>query len=271
MSAPFYSPAIKYFEENTKGQDYVVGDIHGRYDLVYQALEQSVFDPQCDRLFCVGDLIDRGPYSAHVLEFLSKPFVHAIRGNHEDILLSLYNGQTPSEEKIAYFGNNIGLNWWLSVPDSQRLLILEALRKLPLVAEIQTYRGTVGLLHADLDENLTWQQFKEEINNGNNHVIEEALWGRSRLSYNVASQVEGIGRIYVGHTVQDNIKKLANVIAIDTGAVFNQHLTMAQLVMHTQIITEPNPVTNGVKIFKNINEDLPLFGQYATFPVKNKI
>ena len=237
MSAPFYAPPISYFSLNTKGRDYVIGDIHGRYDLVYEALKRVNFNTDNDRLFCVGDLIDRGELSFHVLEFLQWPFVHAIRGNHEDILLDLYkDDEPPTEERIAYIGAGVGLSWWLDVAPERRQLILAALRKLPLVAEIETLRGQVGLIHADIDEDISWSEFKSEVNKGNNHVIQEALWGRTRLGNNIVKQVEGIGRIFVGHTVQSNVKKLANVIGIDTGAVFNQYLTIASLPVATEII-----------------------------------
>lgn len=67
---------------NTQGTDYVVGDIHGCFDLVDQALARLGFAPDQDRLLCVGDLIDRGPQSAQVDAFLARPYVYAVRGNH---------------------------------------------------------------------------------------------------------------------------------------------------------------------------------------------
>lgn len=51
---------IETFGVNTIGIDYVLGDIHGRFDLVYENLNNVGFNVETDRLFCVGDLIDRG-------------------------------------------------------------------------------------------------------------------------------------------------------------------------------------------------------------------
>ena len=48
---------------NAKGKDFIVGDIHGHYDLLMEGLERISFCKQNDRLFSVGDLIDRGPES----------------------------------------------------------------------------------------------------------------------------------------------------------------------------------------------------------------
>ena len=54
-----------------------------------------------DRLFFVGDLIDRGPASERCVEFLSSPSVYAVRGNHEDMLLELYADGAPTLTAIS--------------------------------------------------------------------------------------------------------------------------------------------------------------------------
>ncbi len=250
MTAPFYADKILSFELNKSGTDYVIGDVHGRFDLVEEALTLVHFNKKYDRLFCVGDLIDRGKESHRVLDFLRLPYVHAVRGNHEDILLELYDENNedkgmPSKFKLGYYAQNIGLEWWLEVPEEKRKEIIAELKKLPLVMEVKTRRGQVGLIHADVMDNYSWGDFKAAVLLGDDTVITEALWGRSRLGYNINKQIEGIGRVYVGHTVQDKIKKLANVVAIDTGAVFNQHLTITNLACTTEaIIKAPEPVGN---------------------------
>jgi serine/threonine protein phosphatase 1 len=271
MSAKFYTHRIQYFAVNQNGKDYVIGDVHGRYDLVYEALSKAKFDERKDRLFCVGDLIDRGVYSDHVAEFLSKPFIHAVRGNHEDILLSLYEHGEPSEERLAYIGQQIGLTWWLYTNDSNRKAILHALKKLPLVIEIETVRGTVGLVHADIDTDLSWDQFKDAVENDEDHVIQEALWGRRRLNNNINERIPGIGRVYVGHTVQEKIKQYGNVVAIDTGAVFNKHLTMANIIAQTQVISNAPYPTEKIQILQPLGVDFEPFGKtnYSLLP-KNK-
>lgn len=46
---------IKHFEKNTKGKDYVVGDIHGCFSLLESRLKEINFDEKVDRLFSVGE------------------------------------------------------------------------------------------------------------------------------------------------------------------------------------------------------------------------
>ena len=59
-----------FIPKNIKGRDFVVGDIHGHYDLLKTELKTVGFDKQKDRLFSVGDIIDRGPKSEECLTLL---------------------------------------------------------------------------------------------------------------------------------------------------------------------------------------------------------
>ena len=59
---------IVHHEPNTKGgRDLVAGDLHGYFDTLEEALKTLRFDPAHDRLFGVGDLVDRGPRSLRPL------------------------------------------------------------------------------------------------------------------------------------------------------------------------------------------------------------
>ena len=88
---------FKFFNRNQRGRDFVVGDIHGHFSALEMLLLQVNFDPEHDRVFSVGDMIDRGPESWRVIEFLNHPWFHSIMGNHEQMLLdSAFN---PSIDK----------------------------------------------------------------------------------------------------------------------------------------------------------------------------
>lgn len=79
---------------------YAIGDIHGRYDLLIEMLEQIVDDAlprqrgRVPILVMCGDYVDRGPDSARVLTALDwirrdgRVRLHAIKGNHEAAFLS---------------------------------------------------------------------------------------------------------------------------------------------------------------------------------------
>jgi serine/threonine protein phosphatase 1 len=73
---------------NARGRDLVVGDLHGHRGLLERQLEAVGFDPSCDRVLSVGDLIDRGPDSLATLKLIEEPWFHAVLGNHELMLLN---------------------------------------------------------------------------------------------------------------------------------------------------------------------------------------
>lgn len=245
--AALFKNKIKHFQENKVGVDYVVGDIHGCFNLVADHLDEIDFNPETDRLFCVGDLIDRGPYSEQVAEFLNLPFVHAIRGNHEDMLLGFFQ-QNPNATDYEFleFGQSNGMSWFILQNKQERENILNVLSELPLIIEVESSRGLVGLVHADIPRNISWEEFKNKIENDDHITIETALWGRGRIVNNIQEYIQGLGRLYVGHTVLNNVHKFGNVVALDTGAVFNRHLSVVNISFESKVLTKKiNPKDTG--------------------------
>jgi len=64
---------------------YAIGDIQGCFAPLMQLLERVRFDPERDRLWLVGDLVNRGPRSLEVLRWLvaHDRCVTAVLGNHD--------------------------------------------------------------------------------------------------------------------------------------------------------------------------------------------
>lgn len=93
---------------------YVVGDIHGRLDLLERLLERIEEDldlrpARKSLLVFVGDLIDRGPSSAQVIERLRTYRRTGVKtvflmGNHEEVLLRILSGEARLTSDWRRFG-----------------------------------------------------------------------------------------------------------------------------------------------------------------------
>lgn len=213
---------IVRYSKNESGRDFVVGDIHGCFSKLEEQLAVLGFNEQNDRLFSVGDLVDRGPESERVTEFLEKPWFHAVRGNHEAMLLNFMSEQN-SALQYAYNG---GL-WFIELLEGRQKEIAAAISQLPYAIEVETDDGLVGIVHAEVPEH-DWRVLTTGSYNG--RMREVLLWARTKITQLNGQRVSGIDKVYVGHTPLDEKTQLGNVHYIDTGAVFKGgKLTIEQL------------------------------------------
>lgn len=69
---------------------YLIGDIQGCYEPLQRLLEKIRFDPACDQLWPLGDLVNRGGQSLEVLQLLVQlgPGCSVTLGNHDLYLLA---------------------------------------------------------------------------------------------------------------------------------------------------------------------------------------
>lgn len=210
------------FEINTEGRDFVVGDIHGEFTKLQSELDKRSFDTSVDRLFAVGDLVDRGPESELSLEWLAKPWFHSVLGNHEQMAID-YSAWEAEPDIYIYNGGS----WFIELDKNHRKVFVDEFKKLPLWIEIDTPNGLVGIVHAEcLAE--SWEEFKLNLAWYENSIT----WGRSIITAEgLVDEVHGVNRIYVGHSPVKNPGLLVgNHCFIDSGAVFtNGKLHLEQI------------------------------------------
>lgn len=237
---------FKFFNKNPIGRDFVVGDVHGMFSLLESQLESLDFDPEADRVFSVGDLIDRGPESYRVLEFLDKPWFHAIKGNHEMMLIEAKHKKTNYRSWV----NNNGGAWWEDVDPETQTIIRERLKELPVILEIESDIGNIGVVHADVPVGLTWQEIIRNINI-DEEMRDYIMWSRNRYKYiqltGETVDVEGIDLVVMGHTPISKPMNINNLYYIDTGAYYYKsenlgHLTLLQIHPEVEVHQYPQPL-----------------------------
>lgn len=205
---------VQYFEPNHLGRDFVTGDIHGCFEQLEAALVRTSFDAARDRLFTVGDLVDRGPDSHAALAWMGRRWFHSCQGNHEWMrLLPL-----DTSALTAWLLENGG-EWWLKLDAATRERFLKAMAALPVAMEIATTHGRVGIVHADVSPGMGWAEFTAALERDEPRACEDAVWSRLRAGGYWREPVPGIERVVCGHTIMPDGEPhtLGNVWFIDTG------------------------------------------------------
>lgn len=210
---------------NRKGRDLAVGDIHGHFRRLQACLDQVGFDPEVDRLFSVGDLVDRGPYSEHALEWLARPWFHAVQGNHEALAVTYLHGGRLDLDMYRAAGGG----WFLDLPSAEQLRFVDIFLTLPIGMEVVTRNGLVGLLHAD-SPFADWPTLRDSLEARDDAEVREVCqWSRRRLREGDTHAVAGLHALLVGHTPVLQVKQLGNVWHLDTAGWSSGHFSLLDL------------------------------------------
>jgi serine/threonine protein phosphatase 1 len=217
---------------------YAIGDIHGRNDLLLQLLDKIRRDDsqrdqaECEIIF-LGDLVDRGPDSAGVLDTVMQlkaenAKVRFLMGNHEEVYLAAATG----DEKSVRFFNRIGgretiLSYDISMKEYIELEMPQLARRLPdlfprkhidFVAsfEDQIVIGDYAFVHAGVRPGVPLSDQRQK----------DLRWIREDF----LSAQEAYEKIIVyGHTINDDVVETGTRIGIDTGAYYSDKLTALAL------------------------------------------
>jgi bis(5'-nucleosyl)-tetraphosphatase (symmetrical) len=141
---------------------YAIGDVQGCFASLMGLLEHIAYDPQRDRLWFVGDLVNRGPDSLATLRFVKELGDRAVcvLGNHDLHLLAVAGGHGELREQDT-------LHATLDAPDAAALI--DWLRERPLMHAEDGY----AMVHAGLLPSWTVPRALELA-----HEVEQKLRGR---------------------------------------------------------------------------------------------
>jgi serine/threonine protein phosphatase 1 len=211
------------FDPNPLGRDFVVGDLHGMTELLEQELAAARFDGGRDRLFSVGDLVDRGKDSLQAARLLDESWFWAVRGNHEEMLLDVVDhGGSQRVRLWRLNGGDWGLRW--GRPTAAAREAAQLCRGLPHVITLTHRSGwRVGICHAQCPVD-DWDRIDETERD--ERLRGSMLWGRDRICADRPTRVANVDLSVHGHTITPDPLQVENRLYIDTGAYASGRLTL---------------------------------------------
>jgi serine/threonine protein phosphatase 1 len=213
---------------------YAIGDIHGRLDLLDQLLARIEADDRArgsadTQLIFLGDLVDRGPNSAGVVQRAlevqqsGRP-VRFLMGNHEEVFLKALTGSLDALRFFVKIGGRATiLSYGFDEADYEQLdydaLLPRLIARVPAehIAFLKSFEDRIAIgdylfVHAGIRPRVP---------------IEEQSGGDLRWIRSEFLDFRGDhGAVVVhGHTITDEVEERSNRIGIDTGAFASGRLT----------------------------------------------
>jgi bis(5'-nucleosyl)-tetraphosphatase (symmetrical) len=182
---------------------FFIGDVHGCIEELAEMFEK--ISPNAnDKVYQTGDLINKGPNSPAVVEFVLKHKIKCVMGNHEAKLLQILTKsipeRTPKELKLL---KSVGKPEWVA----------SVVSKFPI--KIDT--GREILLHAGLEPD---KQKMEDMDVRN--ILSIRLWNGK--PWYEQTGIEGRTIIF-GHWAMNGLVDFPHAKGLDTGCVYGKLLT----------------------------------------------
>lgn len=219
---------IQHFDTNTVGRDLIVGDLHGCFDQFMSALMYLKFDHTVDRVFSVGDLVDRGPKSVDCALLLHQDWFYAVRGNHEQMCVDTVLG---GHDEHLWVMN--GGRWaYQELNAEERKSIAKQFSKLPYIITVGEGAKRFNICHAEMtfapditDEMIDAHVVREDMHSS---WGEPLIWGRDIIQGHPAPHTNKMSLTYVGHTPLDQEPMIVGrQLYLDGGAVFGKKMYIA--------------------------------------------
>jgi len=218
-----------------------IGDVHGHYDGLMQLIALVCPSPS-DRLHFVGDLIDRGPRSAKVVEFVREGNHSCVLGNHEHLLLNAFPDEDPNIGAFQGWLHSGGQPTLTSYPNTEALLDhVQWFKTLPLYLDL----GDIFLVHAGLNPHKRLE----------NQDRMDFCWIREVFHAHPAPLFQD-KTIVTGHTITFTLPGTApgqivrgpGWLDIDTGAYHPKSGWLSAVDLDNELIYQANTYTQAERI-----------------------
>ena len=219
---------------------YIVGDIHGRFDLLFRMMARIDADVRANAyadhvIVFVGDYVDRGPQSDRVLSLVrtlkeeESRHVVTLKGNHEEMLLKFLATPTENRSWLAHGGFETLASYGITTTteNAPNLQLVEAANELGERMGSQTVAfledldlsfqtGNLFVCHAGADPSREVESQKPKT----------LIWGSSK--FKARPRRDGIWVAH-GHFAEAAPSAENGRISTDTGAYFSNVLTAARV------------------------------------------
>ena len=195
-----------------------IGDMHGKFTRLLSLFHKIKFDERKDFLILLGDYVDRGDENMRcfrwAMEMSEKPNVIALRGNHEQMMLSYYMHGAESYIWLPNGGNKTKAEFdeWQKRDSTAYDRAINFIKNRPLYHQMFINGEEYIFVHAGLNPNKPLEKQDEE----------SLLWIREEFYRNYT----GSANVICGHTPTPFLKRnwyspirLPNKITLmDTGS-----------------------------------------------------
>lgn len=135
---------VRHISFSNSQRVFVVGDLNGDLKRFKESMDRVGFQPNKDKLICLGDFIDRGADSLAILGVLREIDALMVLGNHEHLMIESIMGR---DEEAKGLWNKNGGQWHKLIPEELLIAHCQWLLKQPLSLVVD-YRGyRIGLSH----------------------------------------------------------------------------------------------------------------------------
>lgn len=218
----------------------VIGDVHGHYEGLMRLLD-AIAPTSDDQVYFLGDLIDRGPQSAQVVNFVKDSPYQCLLGNHEQMLLNILTKRipTPTVQAWLYSGGQATVASYeeATIPHDH----LEWFDNLPTYIDL----GDIWLVHAGVNPFIPLTE----------QTANQLCWVRDEF-HSIEEPYFSDKLMIIGHTITFTLPGVTpgqlaqgqGWLDIDTGAYHPRSGWLTGLDVTNNLVYQANVLKNCIRI-----------------------